>query len=150
MSILFDWFMNFEAADWLGIALQIVLVYFFVLWAALVIWVARDVVARTKNIAFHVVAILLIIFLNFFGLLIYLILRPQKTLAESYYESLEQKVLGEEEEHCPSCQHDLPLSFHYCPRCGTEARTPCKKCKKLVSKDWQACAHCGAKQGTKA
>jgi len=149
MNILFDWFMHFEAADWLGLTLQIIIVYFFVLWAALVIWVARDVVARTKNISFHVLAIVLIIFLNFFGLLIYLILRPQKTLAEKYYENLEQKVLGEGDDQCPSCQHDLPLNFHYCPHCGTEARVPCKKCKKLVSKDWQACAYCGTKHAKK-
>lgn len=138
---------NLTAGDWLGLSLKGVFVYFSILWVALVVWVARDVVGRTRNLVFQVLAIVLTILLNIFGLLIYLIVRPQKTLLESYYEEAEQKALTENEEICPHCESPLPLEFRYCPHCSAEARLPCTKCKKLMSNNWSTCAYCGADRG---
>lgn len=132
-----------STADWLQFATKIALAYIFLLWAVIIIWVARDAVSRTKNLIFQTCALLLVTFLNFFGLLIYLIIRPQKTLSEKYYEELERKTLSEYEESCTGCGREVGLEFRYCPTCGTEVRVPCKHCKKLASKHWAHCAHCG-------
>jgi RNA polymerase subunit RPABC4/transcription elongation factor Spt4 len=148
MSAAFDFLLDFQPGEWLNLSLRGFFVYLFVLWAALVVWVARDVVGRTKNLALQTVAILLTVVLNLFGLLIYLIIRPQKTLLERYYEDLEQKALTEHDELCPACERPLPLEFRFCPGCGAEVRRPCLKCKKLMSKGWQSCAYCGNKKGT--
>jgi RNA polymerase subunit RPABC4/transcription elongation factor Spt4 len=148
---IFDFFVNFNSGDfdlpnWFNFSLKGIFIYIFILWAALVIWTARDVVVRSKNLAFQVIIILLVIVFNIFGLLIYLIIRPQKTLLERYHESLEQKILTESEESCQKCEKPLPLEFSYCPSCQTEMRKPCKKCKKLVLKKWKICPYCGEKK----
>jgi len=148
MNEILDYLINFQPDDWFGISLRGVFVYIFILWVALVIWVARDVVGRTKNLVFQVSVILLAIVLNVFGLLIYLIIRPQKTLIEKYHEDLEHKALAENEELCPKCEKPLPLVFQFCPHCGEEARQHCKKCHKLVSKNWLNCPYCGAKKSS--
>lgn len=146
MNDLFTAATSFEAPDALSSALLGVLAYVFILWAALVVWVARDVVGRTKNIAFHVAALSLVIFLNVFGLVIYLIVRPQRTLLEKYYESLEERALSVDDDLCASCNHALSPDHRYCPACGGEARTVCHHCKKLVGKTWSVCAYCGTQQ----
>lgn len=96
MPNLLDFLINLDSLSWLDAAVLGAITYIFVLWAALVVWVARDAVGRTKSIFFQVVAILLVIGLNIFGLVLYLILRPQKTLLEKYFEELEQEALEDE------------------------------------------------------
>jgi RNA polymerase subunit RPABC4/transcription elongation factor Spt4 len=146
MQTLLDFFTNFEPGSWLGITLRGVFVYLFILWVAIVIWVARDSVARSKNLIFQVGAIALAIALNIFGLLIYLIIRPQKTLTESFQQELEQKILSEREDDCQKCGRPLPLEFQFCPGCGEEARHHCRKCHKLITKTWEVCPYCGIKK----
>ncbi|MFH0834691.1 MAG: zinc ribbon domain-containing protein [Patescibacteria group bacterium] len=146
MNQIIDYLINFDPTDWMAISLRGVFVYLFVVLVAIVIWVARDVVARSKSLIFQVVSILLVIALNLPGLLIYLIIRPQKTLTEKFHESLEQRILTEGEDVCPKCERPLPLDFQFCPGCGEEARKHCKKCHKLVSKDWSVCPYCGTKK----
>ena len=146
MNEIIDYLINFDPTDWIAISLRGVFAYLFVVLVAIVIWVARDVVSRSKSLAFQVFVILLVIILNLPGLLIYLIIRPQKTLVERYHETLEQRVLADSEELCPKCDRPLPLNFQFCPSCGEEARRPCKKCHKLVSKDWSVCPYCGSKK----
>lgn len=143
MQQFFDFLTQSQGGDAFGAALKVLLGYLFVLWVALIIWVARDSVGRSRNLIFQVVTILLVILLNIFGLVIYLIIRPQKTLVEKYHEDIERKALAELEEACHHCSRPLPLEFQYCPACGTEARNACKHCKKLVSKGWSICPYCG-------
>ena len=148
MTEVIDYLINFDTSDWTGMTLKGVFAYIFIILVAIVIWVARDVVSRSKSLFFHVFSILLVIIFNLPGLLIYLIIRPQKTLIDRYHEDLERKVLAENEEFCPKCEKPLPLEFHFCPHCGEEARKHCKKCHKLVSKTWKACPYCGSKKST--
>jgi len=148
MNEVLDYLVNFQPGDWFGISLRGIFVYLFVIWIAIVIWVARDSVGRSKSLVFQVFVILLTIILNIFGLLIYLIVRPQKTLIERYHEDLEHRALVENEELCPKCEKPLPLVFQFCPHCGEEARKHCKKCHKLVSKSWSVCPYCGNKKST--
>ncbi|MFH0776234.1 MAG: zinc ribbon domain-containing protein [Patescibacteria group bacterium] len=148
MNSIIDYLINFDSNNWLALSLRAVFAYLFVVLVAIVIWVARDVVARSKSLVFQVFAILLVITLNLPGLLIYLIVRPQKTLVEKYHETLEHRVLVEGEETCPKCDRPLPLNFQFCPSCGEEARKQCKKCHKLVSKSWSVCPYCGTKKST--
>lgn len=143
MTDLFDFLLNYQLADWVGLALKITLAYFCVLWAAMVVWVGRDSVARTRSLLAQLLAILAVVLLNLFGLLIYLILRPQKTLLEKYYEEAERRSLSEPVVTCGACGHDLPLDFRFCPSCGVQARHACVRCKKLVGDNWRVCAHCG-------
>lgn len=139
-----NFFLNFEGGGFLDSFLRVIFIYLFILWVAIVIWVARDIVSRSRNLFFQVFVILLVIGLNIFGLFIYLIIRPPQTLLEGYQVDLEQKALTEEEV-CVNCNRSLPLEFKFCPYCQEQTRKTCLKCKKLMSKNWQICAYCGHK-----
>ena len=71
------------------------LIYLALLWLALVIWVARDIVNRSNSIVLQVVFILLNLILPVFGLILYLVLRPQRTLLEKYYDEVEHEFFEE-------------------------------------------------------
>jgi len=71
-----------------------VLSYIALLWIAIILWVTKDITNRTNSLFFQIFSILLIIFLTpLFGLVIYLIIRPSRTLIEKYYEELEKDLL---------------------------------------------------------
>jgi uncharacterized protein YacL len=70
--------------------------YLFLLWIALIIWVTKDIIGRTNSIVFQIISIFLVVFLNIFGILIYLAIRPSKTLIENFFEDLEYEALVQE------------------------------------------------------
>ncbi len=70
--------------------------YVGVLWVALIAWVIRDVNARSRNIGFKALSIALTTGLNIFGVLIYLLMRPKKTINERLFEKLELQTFMEE------------------------------------------------------
>jgi hypothetical protein len=72
-----------------------VLIYLGVLWFALVAWVARDVVSRSRSLLFQTLMILMNMALPIFGLFVYLLLRPSKTLMAKYYDEVEMRLLKE-------------------------------------------------------
>src|SRR3989304_8390836 len=76
------------------------------LWLGLVIWTYRDIRARTQDRLLQVLAALLVALLNIPGVIIYLILRPPRTLDEEYQHTLEEEALLSEIEErlvCPGC-----------------------------------------------
>ena len=73
----------------LDLVVKGMLIYVAILWFAMIVWVARDVINRSNSILFQVLVILANIALPVFGLILYLILRPSKTLLEKYYEEME-------------------------------------------------------------
>src|SRR5205814_8580920 len=74
----------------LRIGITIVAAYLVALWIASVWWTFRDIRGRTTDIFLQVAATLLVAVFAFPGLLIYVILRPPKTLAQLYEDSLEE------------------------------------------------------------
>ena len=89
-----------EAVEWLinpkvsSIILISVMVYLLLLWAALIVWTAKDIISRTNNIPLQIISIVLVVVLNVFGVIIYLAIRPSKTLIEKFFEDLEYEALS--------------------------------------------------------
>lgn len=82
-----------------------IIIYFGILWLAIIIWVTRDAINRSHSLFFQVTAILLNIIFPILGILLYLIIRPSKTTSERYYEELEHRLVLEsidEQEKKPS------------------------------------------------
>lgn len=141
---------NFAEYIELNLILKIVLVYVAALWISMIIWITRDAINRSNNLLFQIFVIILNIVLPLFGLIIYLIIRPTKTLLERYYEDLEYRALvdnGEERENCQKCKIDLSKDYEYCPNCADKLRQTCLNCKKEYSKKWKNCPYCGVKFG---
>lgn len=137
--------------DW---AIKGILIYTAIFWIALVVWVTRDVINRTNNLFFQIMMIALNIILPIFGLVVYLVIRPNKTLVEKYYEEIEYRALAEGAEqsllHCPKCGTEIERDFTFCPNCANELRKPCGKCKRLIDVKYKLCPYCGTTQEKKS
>ncbi len=72
-----------------------IIIYFGLMWLAVIIWVTRDAINRSTSLIFQVLAILLNILFPILGILLYLIIRPGKTTLERYYEELEHRLILE-------------------------------------------------------
>lgn len=115
-------------------------------WMSLVIWTFRDMRLRSRDIFAQLLASLVVLIFGPLGLLIYLILRPQESLAETYARTLEEEALLqdiEEQPVCPECKHRVEPDFIICPACHTELRKACPHCGRLLLLRWDICPYCG-------
>jgi RNA polymerase subunit RPABC4/transcription elongation factor Spt4 len=122
-------------------------------WISAVLWAFRDIRARTRDIFAQVLATLLVlVFFPLFpipGLILYMILRPRETLAETYERTLEEEALLqgiEERLACPGCNRSIQEEYLYCPTCHTRLKKPCLECGRQLHLKWSLCPYCGATQ----
>ena len=139
----FSFFIESGSFEFLG---RFTVVYIAALWISLIVWVTRDAIHRSCNIFFQIIAILLNVFLPIFGLILYLIIRPEKTMLEKYHEDLEYRLLEGGDDLCFSCVVPVKEGFSFCPQCGQELDHSCESCKKKFSRRWQICPYCGKKK----
>lgn len=79
-SITFDMFLKFAV------------LYFFIIWIAILVWVIKDISNRTNSLLLQVISILIIMILTPFWIFIYLLVRPWKTLFEKYYSEIDYNL----------------------------------------------------------
>jgi RNA polymerase subunit RPABC4/transcription elongation factor Spt4 len=116
------------------------------LWVALVVWTYRDMRARHRDKLVHILAALMVALLSLPGVLVYLILRPARTLEEEYQQTLEEEALLqsiEDQTVCPGCERRIKDDWQVCPTCQTKLRKPCHNCGKLMELPWNICPYCG-------
>src|SRR5438309_6556523 len=102
------------------IGLIVVFTYLAALWIAAIWWTFQDIRNRSTDALLQIAATLLVTVFSFPGLLIYFMLRPQRTLAELYDESLEEEALlrtMNEGAVCPACESPVEGDFLFCPWC---------------------------------
>jgi RNA polymerase subunit RPABC4/transcription elongation factor Spt4 len=142
-------FMSFDPTFLSGFALilsSLTGAFLVALWVALVVWTYRDIRARHRDRLVHILAALLVAILNLPGVLVYLILRPQRTLEEEYQQTLEEEALLqaiEENTVCPGCERHVREDWVVCPSCQTKLRKPCHSCGRLMELPWNICPYCG-------
>jgi RNA polymerase subunit RPABC4/transcription elongation factor Spt4 len=116
------------------------------LWIALVIWTYRDIRSRARDPLVHILSTLLVAVLNLPGVLVYLILRPQRTLEEEYQRTLEEEALLQTLEDlplCPGCERRVKDDWQVCPNCHTKLKKSCNECGRLMELPWNICPYCG-------
>jgi RNA polymerase subunit RPABC4/transcription elongation factor Spt4 len=114
-------------------------------WIGLVIWTFRDIRARTRDVFAWLLATLLVLVTGPIGLLLYLLLRPRETLAQSYDRQLEEEALLRDvttRRACPSCQAVTEPDWLICPHCRTELRRNCEECGRPLELSWKVCPYC--------
>ena len=116
------------------------------LWVSLVVWTYRDIRGRACGPLVQILSALLVAVLNIPGVLVYLILRPQRTLEEEYQHTLEEETLLqalEDQSLCPGCERRVREDWQICPNCQTRLRKPCLHCARLLELPWNICPYCG-------
>jgi RNA polymerase subunit RPABC4/transcription elongation factor Spt4 len=116
------------------------------LWLALVIWAWRDIRSRARDPLSQVLAVLVVAVLNLPGVLVYLILRPARTLEEEYQRTLEEEALLasiEDQSLCPGCERRVHADWQVCPNCHTLLMKSCPHCARLNELPWNICPYCG-------
>ncbi len=145
--------LNSNIVSWV---LQGFIAYLAILWIAIIIWVTKDANNRSNSLMFQIFAILVVIILTpIFGLLIYLIVRPSKTLTEKYLEQSQMHLLNEEEqkekkEKCDTCGNLADPDHIFCGSCGTKIKKRCSHCKEAYKHSFALCPFCGKKEKEKA
>ena len=132
--------------DGVAIAVIVLVAYLLVMWVAALVWVYRDVAARSHDPFTQTIGIGLVLIFNLPGLLLYLILRPKDTIADRYDRQLEAEALLHElqdQPTCSACRRRIESDFITCPYCRAALRTPCPSCAKALAFGWVACPYCG-------
>lgn len=131
-------------------ALQLIVLYVFLLWAATAYWAYRDLQTRTTNpIAPYLAAAMIILFTPVFfvfGVIVYRIIRPSVTVGEANERQLAEEAMMVEIEaqpHCANCSRPVHEDWIICPTCRNRLRRVCPNCSRLVELDWSLCAWCG-------
>lgn len=117
------------------------------LWLSLVIWAYRDIRARARDPLARILAVLVVAVLFLPGVVIYLILRPPRTLEDDYQHSLEEEALLqsiEDSSLCPGCGRRVKDQWIVCPNCHTKLKKSCHVCGKLMDLPWNLCPYCGS------
>ncbi|MBX3029963.1 MAG: zinc ribbon domain-containing protein [Chloroflexi bacterium] len=132
------------------VALQLIVAYIILVWLLTAFWAFRDMQHRTNNpVAPYLAAGLIVAFtpiLFLFAVILYRIVRPRETIAESNERALaEEAILAEIEArpHCANCSRAVEEEWIICPTCRNRLRRVCPNCSRLVELDWTLCAWCG-------
>jgi RNA polymerase subunit RPABC4/transcription elongation factor Spt4 len=115
------------------------------LWLSLVFWTYRDIRARARDPLARILAVLVVAVLFIPGIVIYLILRPARTLEDEYQQTLEEEALlqaVEESPLCPGCGRRVKENWIVCPNCHTKLKKNCHQCGKLMELPWNLCPYC--------
>ena len=115
------------------------------LWIGLVIWTWRDIKNRSRDRLARIFAVLVVALLFLPGVLIYILLRPGKTIEDEYQHTLEEEALLqsiEENPVCPGCGRKVQYDWLVCANCHTRLKKPCRHCKRLLDLTWNLCPYC--------
>jgi RNA polymerase subunit RPABC4/transcription elongation factor Spt4 len=116
------------------------------LWLSLLIWTYRDIRVRSRDNMIRFLAVLVVALLFLPGVVVYLILRPQRSMDEEYQQSLEEEALLqviEDSQLCPGCGRRVKENWVVCPSCHTKLKKNCHQCGKLMELPWNLCPYCG-------
>jgi len=116
------------------------------LWLSLVIWTYRDIRRRARDPLARILAVIVVAVLFLPGIVVYLILRPHRTLEEEYQHTLEEEALLqaiEDASLCPGCGRRTKDNWLVCPNCHTKLKKTCHHCGKHMELPWNLCPYCG-------
>jgi RNA polymerase subunit RPABC4/transcription elongation factor Spt4 len=116
------------------------------LWLSLIFWTFRDIRTRSRDPFMRILSVIIVALLSLPGVLIYLILRPPRTLDDDYQHSLEEEALLQSLEDaalCPGCSRHIQRDWVACPNCHVKLKKSCSHCGKAIEIPWNLCPYCG-------
>jgi hypothetical protein len=138
--------------DGLNLAVNLVLLFLFVLYFALIWWTYADARRRIEDPMIVTCATAASVF-PFVGTIVYLIVRPPEYLEDVRERELEiaaaeARLAGVEQHVCPYCSNEVEKSFLVCPNCRQRLKEPCTTCGRPLDPRWKVCPYCEAEVGT--
>jgi RNA polymerase subunit RPABC4/transcription elongation factor Spt4 len=115
-------------------------------WLSLIVWTAKDIRLRSDDRLAHILAVITVALLAVPGLILYLLLRPRRTMEEEYQSSLEEEALLASiagRLTCPGCGRTVDPEWRICPSCSTLLRKACSDCGRMLELNWNVCPYCG-------
>jgi hypothetical protein len=109
-------------------------------WIVSLIWVIKDVNARSNKRGFQLFAVLVVLFLTpLFGLPLYIACRPQgwKWDKTPWRQSLIASL-----QECENCHTLNPIEHTCCAVCGERLKVPCRECEEWYSCGYGYCPFC--------
>jgi hypothetical protein len=143
-----DALISWPGGDWQAtarLAGTLIVGYVGLIWLASLIWIYRDITARTREPISQIVSLGIGVVLPLVGLPIYMALRPSETLQQAYDREIEQEAILSDIQTaaaCPSCGRPAEPSFRVCAYCGTSLKDPCPRCREPMMHAWRYCPHC--------
>jgi RNA polymerase subunit RPABC4/transcription elongation factor Spt4 len=121
-----------------------------IVWLAFVYWTFRDAKLRSESVVPAIFWSLVVLVLNFLGLILYLILRPPEYIDDVVERDLEiermQTLLNSGQSACPACGNIIRDDFLICPYCRKKLKSPCINCGKPLDLNWKVCPYCKTTQ----
>lgn len=111
-------------------------------WLWSIIWVSRDIAARTSNGFLQIFSILLVTLLTpLVGLPLYFLIRPvfYKLDNNGRRQALVVNVIS-----CGNCGRKNATHHDFCIYCGEGLKIGCKNCNNPYPFSYEYCPHCGA------
>ncbi len=132
--------------DGLSTAVQVVLLFLFVIWGALVFWTYADARRRMDDPLLVICATIASLF-PFVGTIVYVIVRPPEflddvRLRELEMQAAETRLHSMDYELCPHCEFEVKSDFLRCPNCQRRLKDPCRNCGKPLDPYWKLCPYC--------
>jgi RNA polymerase subunit RPABC4/transcription elongation factor Spt4 len=136
-------------ATFAGVLVAGIGAFIFAFWVAMGIWTFNDIRSRTRDWLAILLAVLLVMVFPIVGLILYTLIRPKVTLADTYDRALEEEALLrelEETQACQACGVPVKENWIFCPNCHSQLQHSCPTCTNLVRNEWAICVYCGTPQ----
>jgi hypothetical protein len=136
----------------LNLAANLLLLFLFVLWLAMVFWTYMDARRRIADPMLVACATAASLF-PFIGTVVYMIVRPPEYLEDVRERELEiaaaeARLHSIEQLGCPYCGFEIEKSFLRCPSCLRRLKEPCTVCARPLDPRWKICPYCEAEVGS--
>jgi len=126
-------------SDWI---LSFVIGFFVFLWLWSVLWVIKDISARTDSLFLQTLSIFLMFLLTpVLWLPLYFLIRP---IFYKYDKNGWKEALALQTIVCRDCWSFNLSEFNNCIACWSSLKIECKECKNKYSSNWDYCQKCWA------
>jgi hypothetical protein len=133
--------------DGLNLFVNLLVVFFVILWVALAAWTYFDARRRIRDSFLVGCATTGSLIFPYLGAIVYAIIRPPEFLEDARERDLEiraaeLRVRQLEEASCPNCGYPIERTYLRCPSCRVRVKDPCESCGKPIDPRWRICPYC--------
>jgi hypothetical protein len=133
-------------SDGLNLAVNLLILFLVILWAALVYWTFADARRRIEDPMLIGCATAASVLFPYVGTVVYAIVRPPEYLEDVRERELEMQAAESRLDFqlCPHCDYEVEKDFLRCPSCMRKLKDPCTNCSRPLDPAWKLCPYCEA------